>query len=61
MMARAAGLFFHPIEILLDILFIALGGGIFTLWIALLFRSYQGLTVKIPVLGDAAARQMGQD
>jgi uncharacterized membrane protein len=58
MFAQAAGQIARPIEILLNTLILVAGGGVFAAWLALLFAAYQGRALKIPVVGDEAARRV---
>ena len=57
MLAFAAGAVARPLEILLNALIFSGGGIAFILWIYLLAKSFYGKTVKLPIIGDEAARR----
>ena len=58
MFAQAAGQIARPVEIMLNALILVAGGGVFASWLALLFAAYQGRALKIPIIGDEAARRI---
>lgn len=57
MLAFAAGHFARPIELLLNVLIFAAGAGSAITWIYLIIKAYQGKSVKLPVVGDEAAKR----
>lgn len=57
MLAQAAGEVARPLELILNTLILLVGGGTFMLWIVLLIKAYQGKSLKIPIIGDEAARR----
>jgi uncharacterized membrane protein len=57
MFAQAAGQIARPIEILFNALILFAGGGVFVAWLALLFSAFQGRSLKLPIIGDEAARR----
>ena len=57
MLAFAAGEVARPLEILLNALIFAGGASTFILWLYLLAKSFYGGTVKLPIIGDEAARR----
>ena len=61
MLASTASLFSHPLEVLFNALILATSVGAFGLWILLLIRAYQGATIKLPIIGDEAARRAWKD
>jgi uncharacterized membrane protein len=61
MLASTASLFSHPLEVLFNALILTTSVGAFGLWILLLIRAYQGATVKLPIIGDEAARRAWRD
>ncbi|MEP7274532.1 MAG: hypothetical protein ABI882_23780 [Acidobacteriota bacterium] len=58
MIAKAAGHIARPLELLLNLGILLSGLGAFGLWVWLLLRAYQGKSVKIPIIGDEAARRV---
>lgn len=58
MIAQAAGHIARPLEVILNSLILLVGGGVFGLWVWLLIRAYQGKSVKVPIIGDEAARRV---
>jgi uncharacterized membrane protein len=61
MLASTASLFSHPLEVLFNALILTTSVGAFGLWILLIIRAYQGATVKLPIIGDEAARRAWRD
>ena len=61
MVAQAVGFVSRPLEIILNILIFMSGSGIFFLWIYLLIRAYQAKSVKVPIVGDEAARRVWRE
>ncbi len=57
MLAFAASSIARPLEILLNVLIFSGGASAFMLWIYLLAKSFYGKTVKLPIIGDEAARR----
>ncbi len=57
MFAQAAGQVARPLEVIINLVILLAGGGVFLLWLLLLIRAYQGKSVKIPIIGDEAARR----
>lgn len=58
MIAQGLGQIARPLELMLNAVILLAGGGVFCLWLLLLVRAYQGQSVKIPVIGDEAARRV---
>ena len=58
MVAQAIGFVSRPLEIILNIAIFLSGSGMFFLWIYLLIRAYQAKSVKVPIIGDEAARRV---
>ena len=58
MLAQAAGQIARPIEILFNALILLAGCGVFAVWLILLFNAFQGRSLKIPIIGDEAARRV---
>jgi len=58
MVAQAIGFVSRPLEIILNIAIFLSGSGMFLLWIYLLIRAYQAKSVKVPIIGDEAARRV---
>ena len=58
MLAQGAGQVARPLEIMVNALLMLAGCGIFVVWLALLFTAYQGRSLKIPIVGDEAARRV---
>lgn len=58
MIAQGLGQIARPIELMLNALILLAGGGVFSLWLLLLVRAYQGQSIKIPLIGDEAARRV---
>lgn len=57
MLAFSAGHVARPLEVLLNaLIFVAGAGGAIT-WIYLLTQAYQGKSVRLPIIGDEAARR----
>jgi len=61
MVAQAVGFVSRPLEIILNILIFMSGSGVFFLWIYLLIRAYQAKSVKVPIVGDEAARRIWRE
>ena len=61
MIAQAVGFVARPLEIILNIAIFLSGAGIFFLWIYLLIRAYQAKSVKVPIVGDEAARRVWRE
>lgn len=57
MLAFAAGHVGRPLEVLLNVLIFAAGAGSAMTWVYLIIKSYQGKAVKLPVVGDEAAKR----
>ena len=61
MIAQAVGFVSRPLEIILNIAIFLSGAGTFFLWIYLLIRAYQAKSVKVPIVGDEAARRVWRE
>ncbi len=58
MIGQAAGQIARPLELLINGVILLAGCGVFGLWVLLLIRAYQGKSVKVPIVGDEAARRV---
>lgn len=61
MFASASSHFSHVLELIFNALILATSAGSFVLWLLLLLRSYQGVSVKLPIIGDEAARRVWRE
>jgi Predicted membrane protein len=57
MLAFAAGHVGRPLEVLLNVLIFAAGAGSAITWFYLIIKAYQGKSVRLPVVGDEAAKR----
>ena len=60
-LASAVSFFSHPLEVMLNSLMLVVSGSAFGLWLILLIRSFQGIAIKLPIIGDEAARRVWGD
>jgi uncharacterized membrane protein len=58
LIGAALDLVFRPLGIAISLLVLLLGAGSFILWLVLLLKAYQGQAIKLPVVGDEAARRV---
>lgn len=59
--ASASSHFSHALEVFFNALILLASAGSFILWLLLLIRSYQGTSVKLPLIGDEAARRVERE
>lgn len=59
--ASASSHFSHTIEVFFNAMILLAAGGSCILWLLLLIRSYQGVSVKLPLIGDEAARRVERE
>ena len=57
MLAFSAGHIARPFEVLLNALIFIVGAGSAITWVYLIIRAYQGTAVRLPIVGDEAARR----
>lgn len=60
-LATAVSFFSHPLEVMLNSIMLGVSGLAFGLWLMLLIRSFQGIAMKLPIIGDEAARRVQED
>ena len=57
LLAFAAGHIARPFEVLLNALIFIAGAGSAMTWVYLIIKAYQGTAVRLPIVGDEAARR----
>lgn len=57
MLAFSAGHVARPLEVLLNVLIFAVGAGSAMTWVNLIIKAYQGKSVRLPIVGNEAAKR----